>query len=97
MSSLRERQIEALKSMLDLSPPSAGGLDAAEPTWKVGLKVFRIRIRMDPNLFGSLGSGSIFGMGILVRIQEQGNRPKLANKPHFQSLKMASSLDPDPN
>ncbi len=39
MSSLRERQIEALKSMLDLSPPSAGGLDAAEPTWKVGAQI----------------------------------------------------------
>ncbi len=38
--------------------------------------------RMDPHWFGSPRSGS--GLGMRIRIQEQGNRPKLTNKRDFQ-------------
>ncbi len=43
--------------------------------------------RMDPHCWGSPGSGS--GLGMRIRIQEQGNWPKLTNKPDFQPFKMA--------
>ncbi len=40
-----------------------------------------------PHWFGSPGSGSLLGMLIRIRIQEQGNRPKFTNNHEFQPFK----------
>jgi hypothetical protein len=45
---------------------------------------------LDPDLdpYWECGSGSMLGMRIRIRNQEQGYWPKLANQPDFQHLKM---------